>query len=563
MRNKFRLIFIGVVSFIVLNFSDSQAQDKSSSFSHQRADSLYHQFVNIKSRVPLPAGHIISDKKCGFDLINTVKTNLAQFNSSQQLVLNNLLLRPRTQVSVVTPSGKFRLHYDTIGVHSIKYSIPELIKAIDSSYEYEVNYLKFPPPPGDNGAGGDNLYDIYVQDLYPLYGYTERETPLGSEKYSSYIVIDNNFQESDYYTKGIDAARVTAAHELHHAIQLGNYIYRASDTYFYELTSTSMEEFVYDSINDYYGYIPTFFSNVSKVFSNYNGYSQAIWNIFLQKEFGNSIFVKQWEYMKSYPALLSIKKSIEDADSTFRNEFSKFYLYNYFTKHRANPEKYYEEGANYPLVRINYTTDFRPPLKVITGSSQPCAAQYFQVVDSLSQVGGKKDTITLIIVNTNVDSALAWSTSPKTSSFTYRITNSTDDPSYKKISTSLFGKLEVSDLQNWKDHTVINDSSTSILGKAFYNSMAFPMPFYYSKHQYVKILSPIESGSEAQLNIYSSGMELVFFADKKQVQSFEDKLVFYWNGLDSNNSQLSTGIYFYVISDDSNTVTGKIVIIND
>jgi hypothetical protein len=491
-----------------------------------------------------------------------VKANLSQFNSIQQQTLNKLLLRPITQVSIVTPSGKFRLHYDTVGVHAIKYSVTELIKAIDSSYEFEVNYLKFPPPPEDNGAGGDKLYDIYVQDIYPLYGYTELETHLGSERYSSYIVIDNNFQESDYYTKGIDAARVTAAHELHHAIQIGNYIYRATDTYFYELTSTAMEEFVYDSINDYYAYIPAFFSNISKVFSTYNGYSQAIWNIFLQKEFGNSIFLKQWEYMRSYPALLCIKKSIEDLGSTFRNEFSKFYLYNYFTKQRANPIKYYKEGANYPLVRISYTTDFRPPSKVITGSSQPCAAQYFQVVDSISHVGGKKDTITLIIVNTNVDSALIWTTSPKTSSFTYRITNLTDDPTYKKISTSLFGKLEVADMQNWKDHTVINDTPSIIPHRSTYSPMAFPMPFYYSKHQFVKIPSPKDFGSEAQVNIYSSGMELIY-SERKRVQSFEDKMVFAWNGLDSNNSPLSTGIYFYVISDDENTITGKIVIIND
>lgn len=562
MIGKIRNLLFYILGLICFISPTSIAQDLSGSSFRSRADSLYHQFVNIKSRVPLPAGYSISDKKCGFELIYSVKINLDQFNSSQQQTLNKVLLRPTTQVSVVTSTGKFRVHYDTVGTHAIKYSLNELIKAIDSSYEYEVNFLKFPPPPSDNGAGGDNLYDIYVQDVYPLYGYTELETNLGAEKYSSYVVIDNNFQEPDYYTKGIDAARVTAAHELHHAIQLGNYIFRASDTYFYELTSTSMEEFVYDSINDYYAYIPSFFSNTSKVFSNYSGYSQAIWNIFLQKEFGNSILVKQWENMRSYPALLSIKKSIEDAGSTFRNEFSKFYLYNYFTKHRAVPEKYYEEGANYPLVRINYSTDFRPPVKVITGSSQPCAAQYFQVVDSISNVGGKKDTITLIIVNTNVDSALVWSTSPKTSSFTYRIVNSTDDLSYKKISNSLFGRLEVSELQNWKDHFVVNDTSAIVPVMANYSTLSFPMPFYYSKHQLVKILSPFDFGSEAQVNIYSSGMDLIH-TERKRVQSFDDKLVFTWNGLDSNNSKLSTGIYFYVISDDVNTVSGKIVILND
>ncbi len=563
MIHRLRFSIISLITFIInTSTSFSITHDVTEIDFQNRGDSLYHQFMHIKARTPLPAGFYINDTKCGFELINTVKLNFTDYNLTQQQKLSGAFLRPTTQVSVITPIGKFRVHYDTIGVHAIKYSVTELIKAIDSSYEYEVNYLKFPPPPDDKGAGGDNLYDIYIQDVYPLYGYTELETNLGAEKYSSYIVIDNNFQESVYYTKGIDAARVTAAHELHHAIQLGNYIFRPSDIYFYELTSTSMEEFVYDSINDYYAYIPSFFSNPSKVFSNYNGYSQAIWNIFLQKEFGNSILVKQWENMRSYPALLSIKKSIEDAGSTFRNEFSKFYLYNYFTKHRANPDKYYKEGANYPLVRVSYTTDFRPPVKVITGSSQPCAAQYFQVVDSISSVSGKKDTITLIIVNSNVDSALVWSTTPKTSSFVYRITNSTNDPSFKRISNALFGRLEVSDLQNWKDHSIINDTLSINPIANNYNSMAYPMPFYYSKHKILKIPSPRDFGSAAQVNIYSSAMELVF-SDKKMVQAFDDKLVFTWNGLDNNNSTLSTGIYFYVISDDSNTFSGKIVILND
>ena len=62
-----------------------------------------------------------------------------------------------------------------------------------------------------------------------------------------------------FLTKGINAARVTVAHEFHHAIQLGNYSYRDSDLFFYELTSTSMEEFVFNSVNDYYNYLTDYF----------------------------------------------------------------------------------------------------------------------------------------------------------------------------------------------------------------------------------------------------------------------------------------------------------------
>ena len=36
---------------------------------------------------------------------------------------------------------------------------------------------------------------------------------------SSYIKIDNKYEEGDYYTSGLDAMKVTVAHEYFHAIQ--------------------------------------------------------------------------------------------------------------------------------------------------------------------------------------------------------------------------------------------------------------------------------------------------------------------------------------------------------
>ena len=56
------------------------------------------------------------------------------------------------------------------------------------------------------------------------------------------MMIDNDF--TSYFSSGINGARVTVAHEFHHSIQGGNYIFRPEDTFFYEITSTAMEEFV-------------------------------------------------------------------------------------------------------------------------------------------------------------------------------------------------------------------------------------------------------------------------------------------------------------------------------
>ncbi len=55
----------------------------------------------------------------------------------------------------------------------LHYSVNDLIKiyidsvaiAADSAYNFEVNYLGYPPPPPDNGVGGDDKYDIYIENI--------------------------------------------------------------------------------------------------------------------------------------------------------------------------------------------------------------------------------------------------------------------------------------------------------------------------------------------------------------------------------------------------------------
>lgn len=71
--------------------------------------------------------------------------------------------------------------------------------------------------------------------------------------------IDNSYYESSYYTRGINALKVTLAHEFGHAVQLLSYGLWDEDIWFYEMTSIWLEEAVFDDVNDYYAYIPRFF----------------------------------------------------------------------------------------------------------------------------------------------------------------------------------------------------------------------------------------------------------------------------------------------------------------
>ncbi|MEW5843799.1 MAG: MXAN_6640 family putative metalloprotease, partial [Bacteroidota bacterium] len=319
----------------------------------QNLDSLFNDFLRIEGLPHYVKGQVVTSVaapiKCGFGTISDVKLNFNNFKPEQQKFIASVLQRPATDTSFITQSGKFRIHFFKKGNDAPLFDLFELAKAADSSYNFEVNIMGFPPPPKDGNAGGDDKYDIYIQNLAGgLYGYTETDQQITDSTYTAFTVIDNDFG-TGYYTHGIDAARVTIAHEFHHAIQVGNYIFRMTDQFYYELTSTSMEEFVYDSINDYYNYLGYYFSSPNKAFSSNDGYDLAIWNIFLKDRFGFGIIKRAWELMPAERALQAVAGSIQDAGSNFKIEFNTFGLWTYFTGSRSVTGKYFKEASSYPL----------------------------------------------------------------------------------------------------------------------------------------------------------------------------------------------------------------------
>ena len=79
------------------------------------------------------------------------------------------------------------------------------------------------------------------------------------------------------------------------------------------------------------------------------GYDIAIWNIYLQKNFGFEILKNQWEQIPNKSALEAIALSIFQQGSTLGNELNKFGIWSYFTDSRAIPGRYFEEANNYNI----------------------------------------------------------------------------------------------------------------------------------------------------------------------------------------------------------------------
>ena len=520
--------------------------------SGQNLDSLYAEFLRVKG-ISQEGGRQIVEverqpSKCSFGIVNQTKLNYEKFSPAQKAVLKSLLQRPAADTSFVTPGAHFRIHYKKTGVDSPGYNLTLLALAADSAYNYEVNLLGFPPPPPDQNEGGDNLYDIYILNLSSDYGYTEFENTLTENRYTSYMVIDNDFAGSNFHTHGIDAARATLAHELHHGIQIGNYIYRQEDNYYYELTSTAMEEFVFDEINDYYFYMSSYFRNPQRAFSSNDGYNLAVWNIFLRDRFGTGIIKRIWERMPSDRALKSVEDAIREAGSFFKVEFNKFALWNYFTGTRALSGKYYEEAANYPSVNPT----------AITGSmnvnSEPVTNYYFQYDDNSSSPGN-----VLISVISNCDITGGFTTPMTLTPYTYSVSTGGGG---KNIAGNFYSKLESEKDYIFSQSNIMNGVPVNeghIIAEE--TDYPFPQPFRYSAS--AEIFFPVshDINGIADLNIYSIDMRLVFSGSKRIVTT--DKIVVGWDARDDRGSKLGTGIYIYVTKSGDNIKKGKFVIYND
>jgi len=157
------------------------------------------------------------------------------------------LPRPANQTTYDTTH--FRIHYDTTGSLAVSLEYARQIAEIaEYSWEILVDSMGYDAPPPDNGAGGDDRYDIHIIELTGgVLGYTEPEgsgPDPNQEDVYSYIAVDRNLGGYVY---------ATVSHEFMHAIQFS---YTGSDgTWFMENCAVWAEEMVYPDDNEYIGYL--------------------------------------------------------------------------------------------------------------------------------------------------------------------------------------------------------------------------------------------------------------------------------------------------------------------
>lgn len=535
----------------------------------RRIDSLYNKYIALHQKgfpENLKQGTTEEFEKCSFGIENAVRLGIKSFSPAQQKVLKPLFDRPILDTSIVSPSGFFRIHFNKT-TDAPKYDIYELAKAFDSSYSFEVNYLGFLPPPGDLVNGGDDKYDVYVYSMgHSVYGNTnsEEEISPGSNTYYSYIEIDNGFV--GYPTTGIQAAKVTAAHELHHAIQIGNYILRQSeseiyDLYFYELTSTAMEEFVFDEVNDYYYYMKSggYFNYTDKAFGSNTGYNLAVWNIFLKDKFDYGIIKRQWELMRTYRALEAIDRSLIENQSSFLEAYNEFALWTFYTNYRTVSGKFFGEAKNYPLVKPFMTVNLSGNS---TSIQQDCFITSTNFLKIVNLQDSKKDTLYFIVSNFELESGINNLIKQFPASITL---SSVKQDGFTQLAEGYYFLFSADNPYLWKNTSIINNIVISDSQKVYAVTEApFPSPFRYGRNNFLKIPFVGSFNEEVSMKVFSISMDVVY---DKALILFRDPIkgeaVVEWNGLNNKSEKLASGVYVYFIKSQERTALGKLVIVNE
>jgi hypothetical protein len=367
--------------------------------SRQYEDDLIQRAEAMSDRIHgLTAGIDERPIKCGTPLLYEIRMAWPQLSPQTQNRLAALALVDRPELDevydFVTTEGShgFRIHYTRAGFDSVDLSeglgeggVPVYVLKcaayFDTVVSKEVGELgfKFPISDAEGEPGEDPRFDIYFVNLgRSYYGLTTPLEPIdqpdGGVLFSSFMKLNCDYKQlGGYEHKPFEAMAVTAAHEFHHAIQWTydglEAEFRTIDDslrvlpWFFELTSTYMEDVVFDYINDYYLYLWSFFDKpwyslrlfipsgiASTDAEQLHCYADAIFFHFLTEKYDDQTIVREiWEEcgkVTGFNTFGAIETVLERRGSTFADAWAEFLVWNYFTGDRA-ADWSYEEGADF------------------------------------------------------------------------------------------------------------------------------------------------------------------------------------------------------------------------
>ena len=482
-------------------------------------------------------------------------------------------------------NGYFRFHYTTSGTHAIansdtnNNSIPDYIDQMVDVFAHVASiqldsFLYSEPPsdswyPANSDNGGSNHYDVYIRNLQSnVYGYVSPENFAQSGSFgdnenssttelnalNSYMALRNNY--NGFPGTEEESIKVTAAHEFHHAVQSGYDGFEAQ--WLMEATAVSMEEQVYDEINDCYQYLPSWFNEPHKSLDDQSDhwYGSFIYPQYIYEHLGGYLTLRKiWQksilndsYYGDY-SHRAISLALSSEGSSFKDALNKMVVANRVMSSNSNAGVFtYEEAEAYPVsgpttfTEITYTAG--TPQSVTSTNLNRFASQYTRlisndpVIASLSNTTGPDSDLNMHAIISYEDNS--WTV--------YSGNQINIDPTG---ASSVYLAIVSQDTSgnNWDYQVDITDGELLIEDQNIPSSISvsqnYPNPFNPSTSFNVEI--PFQQ--HLRINIISvNGKHIRQIANKSYP---EGNILFQWDGRTESGKLASSGQYFIVVEGDN------------
>ncbi len=547
---------------------------------------LIYQVLSVRAPDQLPAIYRESGglAVCGTPHLVQAMSAAPNLSAGFQARLGKLVkARPDAQHYLLSPSGHFRVHYDTEGVNAVSRKdadangIPDYIDLtlaiLDSTWVLEIEQLGYKPPPSDNGLGGGDEYDVYVVELgvgRSYYGFTYPGTA-GITTYS-HLEVDNNFTDPGYkQTRGLDALRVTIAHEFHHALQFGYYA-KFDGSWWQESTSTWMEEVAYPHIDDYLQYLTYFLGEPQRAlnsgtFGSLHTYGSAIFSLFLDQRYGREFNRLIWEELGQSKSI-----HLDHFDRVIRQAepgglgvvMGEFAVWNYFTNNRYR-DLYYAEGNLYPTVP---THDIAVAEAVVRDTSlvvEATGSVYLRLEPQLRAGGvdlffdadqGAWRRHLLLVGPDSVSVQLV-------SEPTVRITSWDQFDEIVLVATSAehTGLAHQHLLTAQFDPNLTNPDRPAALATLLKPN--YPNPFRPSQHPHTRLAFDLAfPSSKTRLALFTANGTLVWEQDlgPRRADEYDDVV---WDGRNLAGNPVASGIYHLLLEADGTAAKRTIAVVRD
>ena len=245
--------------------------------------------------------------------------------------------------------------------------IPDYVESVAAEMNVvrskENGDLGWSAPLSDGTRGGDlSKTDVYLKQIgnQGIYGYASTDPGQGGNTRFAYLVLDNDYAEFGG-SSFLAPLRVTAAHEYNHVLQ---YAYDAfQDVWLFESVAVWMEDQVYDTINDYLGYVDDWATRTEVPLTRFNSadtndpdnikvYGSAVWNHWLAERYGATMVRRVWERSLSTSPASFAPAAYQSAITAsggagFFDDFTRFSA---ATAEWRAPGSGFSEGPLYPGV---------------------------------------------------------------------------------------------------------------------------------------------------------------------------------------------------------------------